>query len=72
MDKDNANVPGGERGTLPGEKRKGYIVNSELANKIDAIAFWDRIKIKDVINAALTDYVNKWVKKNGTVKPVRK
>lgn len=64
-DKDNTKVPNNERGTLPGEKRKGYIVNSSLADQIDASAYWDRIKIKDAVKNAFTDYINKWIKKNG-------
>ncbi len=67
-DKDNTSVPAPERGTLPGEKRKGYIVNEQLADKIDATAYWDRIKIKDAVKNAFTDYINKWQKKNGPLK----
>ena len=67
-DKDNTKVPGRERGTKPGETRKGYIVNIELADQIDAIAFWDHKKIKDAVQEAFTDYVVKWEKKNGPLK----
>jgi hypothetical protein len=67
-DKDNKSVPSGERGTLPGEKRKTYIVNTELANKIDAIAYWDRTSVKEVVKDAFTEKVKKYEKKNGTIK----
>ena len=50
-------VPGYERGTLPGEKRKCYIVNEKLASQIDATACWGRIKIKDAVKNAFTDYI---------------
>jgi hypothetical protein len=69
-DKDNKTVAGSERGTLPGEKRRGYIVNESLAGKIDATAYWDRIKIKDAVNNAFAEYLANWEKKNGPVKPV--
>ena len=67
-DKDNTKVPGSERGTKPGETRKAYIVNKELAGKIDAIAFWSHKKIKEAVQEAFTDYVTKWEKNNGPVK----
>lgn len=67
-DKDNEQVPGAERGTLPGETRKGYIVNIELAGKIDAVAFWQNKKIKDVVNEAFTEYVKRYESTNGPVK----
>lgn len=70
-DKDNRTVSSVEKGTKPGEKRKAYIVNTELADKIDAIAYWERVNIKDVVQDAFTDHVAKYEKKNGTIKPVK-
>lgn len=64
-DKDNKQVPSSERWTLPGEKRKTYIVNTELADQIDNIAHTDRTKVKDEVYKAFTAHVAKWVKKNG-------
>ena len=69
-DKDNTQVPSIEKGTKPGEKRKTYIVNAAIADKVDAIAYWDRNSIKDVVNTAFTDHVSKWEKENGPVKEV--
>ena len=72
-DKNNKTVPSGERGTKPGEKRKTYIVNTDLANKIDAIAYWERTNVKDVVNSAFISKVASYEKKNGSVKlPVKK
>ena len=71
-DKDNKAVPSVEKGTLPGDKRKTYIVNIALADQIDAIAHWDRVSVKDVVQEAFTDKVKKYEKKNGPVKPVKK
>lgn len=70
-DKDNKNAPSSEKGTKPGEKRKSYIVNSDIADKIDAIAHWNRVNIKDVVNEAFSDRVAKYERKNGPVKPVK-
>lgn len=71
-DKDNKAASSLEKGTKPGWRRKAYIVNSDLAGKIDAIAYWDRVNIKDVVQEAFTDRVAKYEKKNGPVKPIKK
>jgi hypothetical protein len=68
VDKDNKNAPTVEKGTKPGERRKTYIVDSNLADKIDGIAYWDRSPIKEVVNNAFVDHVKKWEKKNGPLK----
>lgn len=66
------NVPATIKGTKQGDKRKTYIVNEALAGKIDAIAYWQRDSVKDVVNEAFTDRVAKYEKKNGPVKTVKK
>lgn len=58
-----------EVGTKPGETRKTYIVEIEKAEKIDAIAYWDRVPVKKVLGDALDDRIKKYEKKNGPVKP---
>ena len=70
--RNKASVSSLERGTKPGDKRKTYIVNAALADKIEAIAHWDRLKLKEVVSEAFTDRVAKYEKKNGPVKPVKK
>lgn len=73
VDKNNKTAPSGERGTKPGEKRKTYIVNTDKANKIDAIAYWERTSVKDVVDSAFTDKITRYEKKNGPIKlPVKK
>lgn len=69
-DKDNANASAAERGTKPGEMRKTYLVNIDHAEKLDRIAYWNRISIKDAVATALQAYVNDYEKKNGPVKPI--
>lgn len=59
-------------GTKDLETRATFIVNEELLDKIKAIAYWDRLLIKDVLNAALEDVVIKYEKKNGAIKPIPK
>ena len=59
-------------GTKENETRATFIINEELLEKLKAIAYWDRILIKDVVNAALKDTVDKYEKKNGAVKPIPK
>jgi hypothetical protein len=60
-----------EEGTLPGEKRATFIVKEEQLEKLKAVAYWDRSKIKDVITAALEKYLDAYEKKNGPIKKVK-
>ena len=48
-----------EQGTKENETRATFIVGIELLDKIKAIAYWDRVQLKDVINNALEDYAKK-------------
>lgn len=57
-----------ELGTKPGDMRKSYLVNIEQAEKIDAIAYWDRQSVKDVVGEAFGDRIKKFEKKNGSLK----
>lgn len=61
-----------QEGTKEGETRATFIVKEELLDKVKAIAYWDRILFKDVINSALEDAINKHEKKNGDIKPIPK
>ena len=61
-----------QEGTKENETRATFIVNEELLEKLKAIAYWDRVLIKDVINKALLDAVDKHEKKNGEIKPIPK
>ena len=60
-----------EEGTKAGEKRATFIVREDLLEKVKAIAYWDRVKIKDVMDAAMDKHIQAYEKKHGTVKPVR-
>ncbi len=61
-----------QEGTKENETRATFIINEELLEKLKAIAYWDRVLIKDVINTALQETVAKYEKKNGDIKPIPK
>jgi len=61
-----------QEGTKENETRATFIVNEELLDKLKAIAYWDRVLIKDVINTALQDAIDKHEKKSGEIKPIPK
>lgn len=60
-----------QEGTKENETRATFIVKEDLLEKLKAIAYWDRVLIKDVINTALEETVAKHEKK-GTIKPIPK
>lgn len=61
-----------QEGTKDNETRATFIVNEDLLEKLKAIAYWDRVLIKDVVNTALQETVAKYEKKNGDIKPIPK
>jgi hypothetical protein len=61
-----------EEGTKEDETRATFIINKELLEKVKAIAYWNRLLIKDVINTALQEAVAKYEKKSGEIKPIPK
>lgn len=61
-----------QEGTKEKETRATFIVNEDLLEKLKAIAYWDRVLIKDVVNTALQEIVVKYEKKNGDIKPIPK
>ena len=61
-----------QEGTKEHETRATFIINEELLDKLKAIAYWDRVLIKDVVNTALQEAVAKYEKKNGDIKPIPK
>jgi len=48
-----------QEGTKENETRATFIVNEELLEKLKAVAYWERKLIKEVINTALQEYVDK-------------
>ena len=52
--------------TKPNELRATFIVREDYLEKIKAVAYWDRLLVKDVINTAIGQYIEKY----GNIKPV--
>ena len=65
-------VKSSQEGTKKDEVRATFIVREELLEKLKAIAYWDRAMIKDVVNGALQDAIDRYEKKSGAVKPIPK
>ena len=61
-----------QEGTKENETRATFIVNEDLLEKLKAIAYWDRVLIKDVVNTALQEAIDKYEKKAGNIKPIPK
>lgn len=61
-----------QEGTKENETRATFIVNEDLLEKLKAVAYWERVMIKEVINTALEEAVSKYEKTNGKVKPIPK
>jgi len=61
-----------QEGTKENETRATFIVNEDTLEKVKGIAYWERIKIKDVVQSALEQAVASYEKKNGPVKPTPK
>jgi hypothetical protein len=61
-----------QEGTKENETRATFIVKEDLLEKLKAIAYWDRVLIKEVINPALEEAVSKYERKNGEIKPIPK
>lgn len=59
-----------QEGTKENETRATFIVNEELLDKLKAVAYWERKLIKEVINTALQEAIDKHEKKNGSIKPI--
>jgi hypothetical protein len=59
-------------GTKEKETRATFIVQEDLLEKMKALAYWDRVLIKDIINQALDEHITRHEKKNGLIKEMPK
>ena len=59
-------------GTKEKETRATFIVQEDLLEKMKALAYWDRVLIKDIINQALQEHISRHEKKNGEIKSMPK
>ena len=58
-----------QEGTKLNETRATFIVNEVILEKLKDMAYWERLKIKEVIAAALEDAVSKYETEKGAIKP---
>jgi hypothetical protein len=59
-----------QEGTKKNETRATFIVDEDLLDKLKAIAYWERVLIKDVVNRALRDAITKYTNDVGDIKPI--
>lgn len=52
------------------ESRATVIVTAETMEAIRAIAYWERLLVKEVMTEALVAYVKAYEKKHGAIKPI--
>lgn len=57
-----------QEGTKGSETRATFIVNEDQLEKLKAIAYWDRLMIKDVVAKAFEEYIARYEKKTGEIK----
>lgn len=58
-----------QEGCREAETRATFIVNEADLERIKAMAYWERLQIKDIINVALHEYIERYEAKNGPIKP---
>jgi hypothetical protein len=61
-----------KKGLKNDETRATFIVREDLLEKLKAVAYWERLNIKDVINEALDRYVGAYERQNGDLKEIPK
>ena len=61
-----------QEGVRLNETRATFINREDLLDKIKAIAYWDRLTIKQFMDSALSGAIESWEEANGSIKPVPK
>lgn len=71
---DNTNVnlpnPPNESVNPKAEERATFIIPVDLHDQLKAIAYWERLRIKDVVTSALSEYIEKYIDNNGVIQPL--
>lgn len=49
--------PSAQKRLPEGYTRKTYVVKNDLVEKVERYAYWGRLKIQDVVNTALAEYL---------------
>ena len=58
-----------KKGLAEGKTRTTYILNNDNVEKIKDIAYWDRIGINELADSILQEFIKKYERKNGPIKP---
>lgn len=59
-----------QEGCKEAETRATFIVSEADLGLIKAVAYWERLQIKDIVNAALREYIKRHEAKNGPIQPI--
>lgn len=60
-----------QNGTKNGETRATFIVKEEQLDKLKALAYWERIQIKEVIHNVIEKYIEDYERENGEIKNIK-
>jgi|APTNR8051073442_1049403.scaffolds.fasta_scaffold01141_20 hypothetical protein len=54
----------------PKEERATFILPVNLHDELKAIAYWERLKLKEVVKEALTAYIERYKAEKGDLLPI--
>ncbi len=63
-------IPSVKRGLKNSETRATFIVDEGLLEKLKAVAYWERLNIKEVIHELFHSYLSAYEKQNGPIKAI--
>ena len=70
-DNTNINLPNPPTESVTkAEERATFIIPVDLHDQLKAIAYWERLRIKDVVTSALSEYIEKYINDNGIIQPL--
>ena len=58
------------RTTADGGIRTTFHIQGELMGKLQALSYWTRETQRDIVNAALADFIARYEAQNGAIKPI--
>ena len=61
-----------KRGLKGNETRATFSVDENLLEKLKAIAYWERLNIKEVVNDIFISYIENYEKQNGRINTIPK
>ena len=59
-----------QTGTKNGETRATFIIKEDQLDKLKALAYWERIQIKEVMNNVIEQYIENYEAENGKIKSI--